>query len=159
MVIPSEEELRPKYRYAKKVLVSKIVLEVSRVNEDQINRVRLVTNLGDITYKPKKTKTELKESKGFEIEREIADVFTIEDLEDEYPVLFALAKDVKKEEREITLTYVEKDFYNEREETTQTYRFLRDSHIETLYYDGFHKNTDNIKKQQELKKKYSEKEL
>ncbi len=154
-----EELQQPKYHYAETKRVSKIILETAKNNRDDIARVRLETAEIEITFKPQKIKKESRGIKGFEVISKLRDVYTIEDLEEEYPVLFKLADDLKEKEKEVTISYVEKAFYNENEKELETYYFMRPKHMETFFYSGFHKDKKMIEKQKDMQKRYSEREL
>ena len=154
-----EELQKPKYHYEKNVVVSKIQLETAKNNRDDIARVRFDTSDAEITFKPQKIKKESRGIKGFEVITQLRDVYTIEDLEEEFPVLFKLASDLTEKKQEITLCYVEKNFYNERERELETYFFMMPNHIKTLYYSGFHTDKKMLQEQKEMKERYSKRDL
>ena len=159
----SEEELKkltkPVYHYTEKVSISKIQIETSRNDENDLRRIRLISDDREITLKPQKVKKESRGVKGFEIISEIRDVYTIENLEEEFPVLFKLANDLKEKKQEVIMTYVEKPFYSEKERELETFYYMMPKHIKLLHYSGFHKDNKMIEEQKEMQQRYSKKEL
>lgn len=155
-----EQELKQIWHYAEPVLINKIILETAKNNKEDIRRIRFEADDVVITFKPQKTKTEIKTKKDFEIVSDVKDIYSFSDLEDEFPELLEIAKNCKKEPQTIIISFVEKEFYNEREDEINTYFFMNQSQMNTLYYKPVHKdNKERIQKQEETKKRYEEKEL
>lgn len=155
-----EQELKRKKHYAETVEIVKVIAETPRNNEDAVRRIRFETGTGiNITWKPQKSKIESKTRGGFNLQIEKSDFYLIEDLKEDYPVLVELTKLTNKESVSVVMSYMEQEFYNDREQEIETYYFMNDKDMETLYLASFYKTDEKLKQQEEAKKKYAEKEI
>lgn len=154
------KERKPIYHYVETIEVTRFLLEADKRNEDNLQRIRLETNVGDVTLRLDKSKTEIKERNGLEIMQKKQDLYTIEDFEKQFPTLLKLALEVKKSKSEtIVLTYVETFMYNDVEKEWNAYKYMKPQHAYSVHYEKVHKDDGMIKKQEEMKNKYTQKEV
>lgn len=154
---------KPIYRHLEKVLVKKIVLELTR-DEQYVKRVRLETESGNITYKPKYTEKKQKELAGIETENTETKLFGTSEFIASNPMLVTLSKNTKKEYQEIICSYAETTTILDEDETEdkpqQTYKFMRSYLFNNIYYPVFHKeDKTTLENLEDLKDKYSYKEV
>lgn len=138
---------KPRYLAPQPVMVNKVLLETTGKNKEYVERVRLLTDIGDITYKPKKI-VSVTDTSG-----EIEEVYTEPKLflKTEFLTnnkkLVVLAKNCKNEPQEIWITPIEIGRFNDIEQEVLFYKYLSRNNWESLYYDRVDK-TDKLKKQQ-----------
>lgn len=153
----------PKFYHSKAIVLQKrdtkqntggVILELNRKNPNYIDRVSLATNEGTITWRPKKVKVEMSEVLNIPTRRSMDDPFTIQDLETKMPHILDIAKLSLKQDVELVMSYTEKDFFNETEKETETYRYMMNSQAELIYCSETEKNDDKLIKQAENKEKY-----
>jgi hypothetical protein len=151
---------KPKYFNAVKVEVSKVVLETTTRNEVKfVSRIRLITDLGEITYKPKRQVTKTTEIDGFETEEVITEQLTTTEFRNANKMLVLLNDNAKEKPQEIWLSYAEISRFDERENEEKFYMYMLRNQFESIYYEKFHKSDkSNLEYQQEKKEKYSKEE-
>lgn len=148
-----KEKPKPKVLYAQKEQVRDIILEADYKNEKDLKRLRFICDDKEITCKLSKTAEEIKTQSIFKVKRKVADIYTIEDLEKEYPVLIPLLTNAMKEPQEIIVTYSKLESENE---DGLYYYYMKDFQLKTLYYDKYHTDKENLNKQSEWEKKVKE---
>lgn len=157
----TQEEIKPIYKNAVKTKVNEITIETRRNTDNNliIKRLRLKTDLGDITYKPKKKIEKKQEIKGFSVIEDETDFFTIDEFLDKYPFIEILAKNSNEKPQEIVLSYAEFTKKYEDNDKEVTYRFMRDYQFETVYYPEVHSTDKRLKKMEEWKNRNKEEKL
>ena len=155
-----ENEFKPEWYHCVPVKVEKIVLERTGKNGEQLVRIRLETDLGNITYKPKKQQTVIEKLAGFETEIKKTDLFSTSEFITENPLLVELSKNCKEEPQEVILGYGEISRFNDEEGEPDYFKFMMEGQFKSLYYEKYHKtDKSNLEKQKEKKQKYQETEL
>lgn len=154
-----QKEVIPKWFHCVPVMVEKVLVETTP-KESKVFRVKLMTDLGDITYKPKKQIEEKSELGGFDTVTQKLELFTMGEFVTNNPLLKQLSDNCKKEPQEIILGYAEISRFDELEQEEVFYKYLTKGQFETIYYEKVHgKDKSNLKKQEEKKEKYNKKEL
>lgn len=155
-----EQLAKPKWYSCVPVKVEKVILEVTGKDTKQVQRIRLVTDLGDITHKPRQIVDEKTTSGAFEVQSSRVDLLDIDEFIVNNPMLKKLAEDCKKKPQEVTLTYAEIGRLDEETGEPIYYKYMQRNQFESIYYGGFHgKDKSNIETQKERQKKYEEREL
>lgn len=144
---------KPKWVFAKPVKVSKVVLERT-MDKQKVNRVRLETDVGNITYKPRIREMESEELAGYEMENVTKELHEVSEFIANNPMLSQLAKDCKQQPQEIYISFAETQQENDNGEVT-TYYYTRKSGFEGIYYPNYHKNDELLQKQKEIAERYN----
>lgn len=152
------ENVKPKYTHAKKLNVNKVILELAGKDNDLVHRIRLDTDAGDLTYKPRKKAEISSEMSGFFTVAKTTELPKVSEFVTENPMLKELSVNCKKEPQEITVSFAEISRIDDDDEVIW-YKFLRDYQFKTIYYAKYHKDDSNLQQQKEWKQKYVEKEL
>jgi hypothetical protein len=154
------DEIKPIYKNAVKVNLTDISIKVTKTedNEILIERIRFKTDIGDITYKPKKDTENIQKIKGLKITETLKERYTLNEFLTEYPLIEIMNNDLENNPIEIVLSYAE--FTKEYDNGEATYRFMRDYQFKTIYYEKFHKDIKtNLEKMQNWKLKQEEIQL
>lgn len=155
-----EADNKPKWFNAQKVKVNKIVLELTGAKDELVQRIRLETEAGNITYKPKKIIEQTSTIGDFGTESTRKENYTVTEFLANNAMLVTLAKNCKKEPQEIVISYAEFVTFNEKEKEFISYFYMLDNQFSTIYYKEFHKDDkSNLEKQKEKAKKFEEEEL
>lgn len=145
-----EDEVKTAWFNAVEIEVEQVTLELSGMNNELVHRVRLTTDIGDVTYKPRK-KTEVSgKIGGFNTTSSKNELFTISEFSLEFPVFKVLSDDTSEGKQKVTISYGE--IVGDKGEV---YKYMRDAQAKTLYYPKFHKDTkDTLDRQLEKKEKF-----
>lgn len=156
-----KERIKPIWHNCETMEVTKVVLEVTGDNNGFIHRIRLETeSSNDITFKPRKEVIETGDVTGFTTTAKRSDMLTISEFVLENPAIKLLSENCKKSPQKITLTYATIEGFDEEKQETVYYNYMRDKQFKTIYYELYHKKDENnIKAQEDAKKKYEEKNL
>lgn len=148
------EENKPRNRYFHCVPldVEKIDLEAPMNDKKILERVRLFTDLGDITSRQKKVTEEKTELHGFGDVSRKSEPYTKAEFIANNPMLVLLVENCKVKPQRIILSYTEMD---------EEYKFLNKKQFDSIYYEKFHKKdtSTSLDIQKEVKKKYSTEDM
>lgn len=151
-----EEEIKPIYKNCVTLVLEDISLKVKKIDEIVfLERIRFITSLGDITYKPKKKATRTETINGFKITEDIKEEYTLKQFIEENPFISYLNEEITSGKKvNITLSYAE--FTKQYDNGEITYRFMRDYQFSTIYNEDYHKDTKNLEKMENWKIKQEE---
>ena len=146
----NEQEVVAKWYNAVEVSVEFAELELSGKNGELVHRLRLKTDIGDVTFKPRKKAEVTGELAGFKTKTSTTELYTVSDFLLDFPVFKALSDNCSNGPQTVTLSYAEISG-----EDGTIYKFMRDSQAKTLYYSEFHKDTkETLDRQLEKKEKF-----
>ncbi len=164
----AQEEPKREWHNAVKVEVSEVEIELTGKNNEQVDRLRLVTDIGDITYRPRKKSVSRGTLAGFKTSVKNKELFTMSEFVLEFPLIKELNNQTLKKPQELWLSYAQitNTYENENEDTGETeseevsYRYMVDNQVEDIYYEFVHKKDKaNLEKQKKIQAKFSGKEL
>ena len=154
-----QEIVKPKFYYCVPVAVSKIVLERDGKNNELLRRLRMETDLGNITYKPKKRTIEQNNLLGFETESSKVESFLVSEFLIENPMLKELNDSANKKPQEIILSYAEISNIDKETNEEKFYKYLVEKQFKSLYWENYHKDTkETLDIQKKNKETYESKE-
>jgi len=148
----NEDVVKAEWYNAITVKVNEIVIE--KTSQESINRIRFKTDIGDITYKPRKSVTETEEIAGFKTETVAKKLFTMGEFVKENPMLNELNKNCSNEPQVLVVSYGQITNIDDHNEERK-YRYMRDFQWNEIYYATYHKSEENLQKQIERKQKYA----
>ena len=147
---------KPKYKYCEKVKLELIKVKLHDTEKELVERIRFVTNIGDITHKPRKViKTETNKN-GLVLVNETTERYSIDELRKEFPFFNAMIENLREGKQELTLSFCEFTSYNEKDDEEIFYKFMRKGQWNNIYYPAFDKNDDKLKEQETWRLKYQE---
>lgn len=151
------EKPKMKWHNAVVLKVDSIELERTGQNNEYIDRVRLYTNKGEITHKPRKQQTVKEQIAGFNTVVQKTETYTLTEFTLSNEMLKVLNENCLKSPQEIVISYATMTTENKDGEEVE-YNFMRDEQFKTIYYEKYHKdNKENLKKQRDKAKRYQDK--
>lgn len=159
---PKKQELsKAVWHHCVPVKVEKVVMERTGKNHEFVFRVRLETDIGNITHKPRNRKISTSELGGIATEDREVEIPTTADFITNNRMLVQLSKNCKDKPQEIILSYAEASSYNVEQEEDVFYKYMFSNQFSSIYYDKVHgkDTTETLDKQKEIKKKYAETEV
>lgn len=155
-----QNEIKPRYSHAVKAYVSKVTLELFGKNSEFVNRVRLDTDLGSITHRPKKRIEELSKVSGFDTVSRKTEMMTVNEFIAEYPEMKKLNELAKNEPQLVHLSFVEIMGDKDSDDDDEIwYKFMRDYQFKNIYCPALDTNNEKLQIQLDWAKKFKERDL
>jgi len=153
-----EDKPKVKYYHVIPVKVSGVMLKLTP-DKRYLIRIKLITDIGDITHKPKKWVNVNESLAGFDVEISDSEYIEITEFILANPMLVMLSKESKKTPQEIWLSYAEIEGVD-NEGVSKKYKFMGTGQFKNIFYEEFHKeDKTTLNKMKETKEKFSEVEL
>jgi len=159
-----KEKTQTRYCNAKTVTIHKVEIEKSKYSRGQeilIGRIRLSTDVGDITYKPKKEVTNNSNIAGLDIVSTETEEYSLTEFLMNNTFIKQLAIATKDNlSVEAVVSYTEFGKHIESEDQVVYYKFMRNYQFESIYVEQIHKDDKtNLKAQQERANKHNTVEI